>query len=124
MSDIIRASDFDPPLVGRQAEQVQEAINEALRRRAAQTPLATSREQVSPEFLAALEAEIAKKFEVQVPPQRKLKDYKNGESVDVIFQGEWVAGTVNGIDKEFGHVHVHTVRGMTTVASSQSIRPR
>lgn len=126
MTDSISANDFDPPLTGKQVEQVQEVINEALRRRAAEPqPLATTAEQVSPEFLAELTESIRAQLVKPVEPVTKsLASYTSGEFVDVIKNGEWMKGVVNGVEKKLGMVYVHTDRGPVTVASTGNIRPR
>lgn len=94
----IRAEDFDPPLTGKQVEQVQEVINEALRRRLAETT---------------------------EPVELKLSDYKGGQAVEVFHanRGVFIPGTVSSVEKKLNLVYVNTDRGPITVASTRNIRP-
>lgn len=121
---LVRADAFTPPLTGEQVVQVQAVISEAVRRAEAKTVLATSAEQVSPEFLQELEKEIARKLVSKPAQEKKLSDYNSGDAVDVIKNGEWMKGTVNGVEKKLGMVYVHTERGPVTIMTPANIRPR
>lgn len=55
--------------------------------------------------------------------EKKLSEYSSGDIVDVIKDGEWRVGSVNGVEKKLGMVYVHTDRGPVTVASMRNIRP-
>lgn len=116
MTDSINAADFDPPLTGKQVEQVQEVVNEAHRRwLAAQEIEIQARVDAALEHIASAPKPVVEK---------KLSEYTSGEFVDVIKNGEWMNGTVNGVEKKLGMVYVHTERGPVTVASTGNIRPR
>ena len=116
MTDSIKATDFDPELTPTQVEQVQEVINEVLRRRIAEDE-APLREEI-----ARLTAELeAAKIEKPVVV-KKLSDYQNGEDVEVIKNGEWTKGIVNGVERKLNLVYVHTSRGPATVGNPSSIR--
>lgn len=115
MTDSINANDFDPPLTGKQVEQVQEAINEALRRRVATEDTDIAR-RVQEGIAAELEARKA------AAVMKSVASYNSGDVVDVIKDGEWRKGTVNGVEKKLGMVYVHTERGPVTIASARSIR--
>lgn len=137
-TDTVNAADFDPPLTPEQVVKVQETINEAiLRERAAQKTyphVDGDFLQLGPELFTgaegtadhgklmwkgALYVEAAK-----VPAvDKKLADYNNGDSVEVIKDGEWFQGTVNGVEKKLGMVYVHTRRGPVTVGTPRNIRP-
>lgn len=53
---------------------------------------------------------------------KKLSDYRSGDNVQVIKEGEWRDGFVNGVEKKLGMVYVHTDRGPVTVQNAASIR--
>lgn len=101
MAESIKAEDFDPPLTGKQVEQVQEVINEALRRQLAEQPVAEPKSKVI-----------------------TLADYKLGEQVEVFSPkaGDFIKGFIQTRDKGSGHLHVHTDRGPVTVATVNYIR--
>lgn len=99
MTDSIKATDFDPPLTARQVEQVQEVINEALRRQ-----------------LATLD------IKPQKPEDPALSSYKDGDQVEVIKDGDWMPGVINGIERRLKLIYVHTERGPVSIASPKFIR--
>ena len=117
MTDSINAADFDPPLTGKQVEQVQEVINEAHRR-----------------WIASQESEIQARVDAALahaasappaePVTKKLADYNSGDFVDVIRDGEWRKGVINGVEKKLGMLYVHTDRGPVTVMNPDNIRDR
>lgn len=109
----LNAADFDPPLEGKQVEQVQAAINEAVRRER-EANVAVIQEQIRQGVQDAL---------IKPVVEKKLTEYASGDIVDVIKDGEWRVGSVNGVEKKLGMVYVHTDRGPVTVASMRNIRP-
>lgn len=78
-------------------------------------------------FASADETVINWKGQNYVPQQAKnlqppLKNYGDGERVEVFKNGSWLAGHITSRDKVSGHLHVHTDRGPVTVASSHGVR--
>lgn len=57
----------------------------------------------------------------QVTP---LKDYKSGDEVTVLKNGDWLPGIISEKDKVSNHLHVNTERGPVTVASTRFIKRR
>ena len=55
---------------------------------------------------------------------KQLKEYISGEKVEVLRDGDWIDGMVNGIEKRLNLVYVHTSRGPITAARADCIRPR
>ena len=55
---------------------------------------------------------------------KQLKEYTSGEKVEVLRDGDWIDGMVNGIEKRLNLVYVHTSRGPITAARADCIRPR
>jgi hypothetical protein len=138
MTDSISANDFDPPLEGKQVEQVQEVINEALRRRIAEEKVYPYVEgdflQLGPELFTGAEGtpdhgKLMWKGVLYTEPaaasveEKKLSAYNSGELVEVIKDGEWFQGTINGIEKKLGMIYVHTRRGPVTIGTPRNIRP-
>lgn len=56
------------------------------------------------------------------PVAKTLKDYKVGDQVEVLKNGDWLPGGVQSKDSVSGHLHVHTERGPVTIASLNNIR--
>lgn len=54
--------------------------------------------------------------------QPPLKEYKDGEPVEVIKNGDWLPGHITSRDKTSGHLHIHTARGPVTVGSTHVVR--
>lgn len=52
----------------------------------------------------------------------ELKDYKLGEKIQVIKNGDWMNGFIQSRDPGNGPLHVFTERGPVTVASTSMIR--
>lgn len=178
MTDSVNAQDFDPALTGTQTVQVQEAINEALRRRITEdlaadseiqnrlfgedtdwkaTTLALQKRVVDLERLRELSAVVAAKPTeyprkdgdvlvlgpelISTPdgsvlnwkgqnyvPQKErnlqppLKEYKLGEVVEVIKDGDWLKGHITSIERGSHFLDVHTERGPVTAGSSHKVR--
>ena len=99
-NDILRAEDFDPPLTPKQMSQVQEVINEAIRRNQAPTPVKEPKRDLQP----------------------PLKHYRQFEKVSVMRNGDWLEGTISTIDKVSFNLHVDTERGPVTIASPRLVR--
>lgn len=63
---------------------------------------------------------------VKGKPQRDephpLSAYKDGEHVQVIKDGDWMPGVINGVEKRLGLLYVHTERGPVSIASNKFIR--
>lgn len=57
-------------------------------------------------------------------PPKPLKDYKRGDLIDVVRQGDWVEGFVQTVEKDLNMVYTHTDRGPVTVGNPNNIRPR
>lgn len=79
--------------------------------------------------IAELEAQLAERDAAAVvapesPKARKLSEYKNGDQIEVVKDGDWKAGFVTGVEKKLGLVYVHTDRGPVTVANAINIRLR
>ena len=55
---------------------------------------------------------------------KQLKEFISGEKVEVLRDGDWIDGMVNGIEKRLNLVYVHTSRGPITAARADCIRPR
>lgn len=53
---------------------------------------------------------------------KKLSEYSSGDAVQVIKDGDWRDGFVNGVEKKLGMVYVHTDRGPVTIQNAASIR--
>lgn len=130
MSDHIKASDFDPPLTGKQVEQVQEVVNEALRRRIAEEKTYPYEEAdnvvLGPEIFAAADGSVLSwKGQNYVPqkavdPHPALKSYKMGEYVEVDRGGNWLPGRISSV--QGGMINVDTERGPVTVGGPLRIR--
>lgn len=57
-------------------------------------------------------------------PHPKLATYKEGTAVEVMRQGSWVVGFVQGREKNLNLLYVHTDRGPVTIASRTMIRKK
>ncbi len=55
---------------------------------------------------------------VEVP----LKDYKEGEAVLVLREGNWIEGRIDSISEMGNNVHVQTERGPVTIATPKRVR--
>ncbi len=129
MSDHIKASDFDPPLESKQVEQVQEAINEALRRRTVEQPSYPYDEAdnvvLGPGVFASKDRKVLNWDGVNYVPQKHaqpqdIKQYKVGDYVEVLKGGDWTPGRVSS--KQPGALNVDTERGPITIGSYLKIR--
>lgn len=54
--------------------------------------------------------------------QPALKQYKDGEQVEVFKNGAWLPGFITSREKGSSMIHVHTDRGPVSVASTHGIR--
>lgn len=61
---------------------------------------------------------------VATAKQLTLKDFREGEQVEVFKNGDFLPGFIQSRDKVSGHLHVHTDRGPVTVANVNHIRKR
>lgn len=61
---------------------------------------------------------------VREEKQLTLKDFREGEQVEVFKNGDFLPGFIQSRDKVSGHLHVHTDRGPVTVATPTHIRKR
>jgi len=55
-------------------------------------------------------------------PQPPLKEYRQGEEVEAMKNGDWLKGRISTIDKGSHWLHVDTERGPVTIASSAMVR--
>ncbi len=94
LDDINTEYDIEPPLTNTQADQVTELISSVL----SSTVKLTNEKPL------------------------ELKDYADGDKVQVVKNGDWQDGFIQNRDSKNGPLHVFTERGPVTVASNKMIR--
>jgi hypothetical protein len=72
--------------------------------------------------LAEAEAKLSERAAADAAQVTPLKDYKSGDPVSVLKNGDWLLGIVSEKDKVSNHLHVNTERGPVTVASTRFIK--
>lgn len=147
MADSINIEEFDPPLTPVQAEQVQEVINEALRRRVAEEAappvdpfLATRATILKPTEDKPWRVEVIDVSDnilgwvplheqhidalvkaTTVDAHQDLRLYKVGDRVTADKNGDWLPGVVTSIEAG-GTVNVDTERGPVAVGGRLRIK--